>query len=154
MYDLKPKLTLRDLVGYAIVYMFWLLAALLALGAVFLLRAALNALWPAMGWGRWLLRAVDRFGLVLLGLLWLVYVIFCEHHLRSGITEARIRRLRAELKPAPPVQDTYGNRFMAFLRRIDLDLLARRLIFTLSIPLIALAVGYLVYSLSWVIMAR
>ena len=33
-----------------------------------------------------------RFGLIILGLIWLVYVIFCEQHYRSAITAIRLRR--------------------------------------------------------------
>ena len=142
MYDIQPKLTLRDLLGYAIAYMFWLLVALLALGAVFMLRAALNVFWPAMEWNRWLLRAVDRFGLVILGLLWLVYVIFCEHQLRSSITEVRNRRMQAKMQSKVQVEGADGNRFVKALRRLNLDVLARRLLPTLSIPLIALGMGH------------
>jgi hypothetical protein len=154
MYDVQPKLTARDVLGYVIAYVFWLLAALLAMGAIFMLRAALNAFWPAMKWNRWLLRPVDRFGLMFMGLLWLVYVIFCEHHFRSSITEVRNRRMQAHMHSQPQAAGAGGSRVMKALRRLDLDVLARRLLPTLSIPLIALGVGYLVYSLSWVIMAR
>ena len=154
MHDLRPKLTIRDLLGYAIAYMFWLVAALLALGAMFMLRTALNAFWPAMNWNRWVLRPVDRFGLVLLGLLWLVYVIFCEQHYRSSITQVRIRRMDAEIQPTAPAEEVAGNWLMRTLRRLGLDVLARRLVLTLSIPLAALAIGYLFYLLAWVVMAR
>ena len=92
MYDIMPKLTIRDLLRYAIAYMFWLISALIALGAIFMVRAALNAFWPAMHLNRWVLRPLDRFGLVFMGLLWLVYVIFCEQHFRSSITMVRLRR--------------------------------------------------------------
>jgi hypothetical protein len=76
MKDIMPRLTLRDILGYAIAYMFWLVAALIALVAMFMARTALNVLWPALGLNRWVLRSVDRFGLVFMGLVWLVYVIF------------------------------------------------------------------------------
>ena len=154
MHDLRPKLTIRDLLGYAIAYMFWLVAALLALGAMFMLRTALNAFWPAMNWNRWVLRPVDRFGLVLLGLLWLVYVVFCEQHYRSSITKVRIRRMDAEIRSTPQAEEAAGNRVMRTLRRLGLDVLARRLVPTLIIPLAAFAIGYLFYLLAWVVMAR
>lgn len=153
MHDVSPRLTIRDVFRYAVAYFFWLVAALLALGAMFMLRAALNAFWPAIGWNRYLLRPIDRFGLILLGLLWLVYVIFCEQRYRSSITEIRLKRMRAEMGTMPQEEDA-GNKLMNALKRLGLDLLARRLFPTLGIPLIALGLGYLVYSLSWVSMRQ
>lgn len=154
MHDIMPKLTMRDLLRYAIAYMFWLVAALIALVAMFMLRTALNAFWPAMDWNRWLLRPVDRFGLVFLGLLWLVYVIFCEQYYRSSISEVRIRRMNDDMRPTSRAKETSGSKLMRTLKRLGLDVLARRLLATLWIPVIVLALAYLVYLLSWVIMAR
>jgi hypothetical protein len=154
MRDIVPRLTLPDLLRYAIAYMFWLVAALLALAAMFMVRAALNAFWPAMQWNRWVLRPVDRFGLVLMGLLWLVFVIFCEQHYRSSITEIRVRRMDNSLGSTSRIKGARGNGYMRTLRRLGLDILAQRLVRTLSIPLAVLGVAYLVYLLSWVVLAR
>jgi len=153
MHDVRLRLTVRDVFGYTVAYLFWLAAAVLGLGAIFMLREALNAFWPAVGWSKWLLRPLDRFGLVLLGLVWLVYVIFCEQYYRSSITEVRIKRMRAEMGTRPQEEDA-GNKRMGTLKRLGLDILARRLLPTLGIPLIALGLGYLVYSLSWVSMTK
>ena len=155
MYDIMPKLTIRDLLRYAIAYMFWLISALIALGAIFMVRAALNAFWPAMHLNRWVLRPLDRFGLVFMGLLWLVYVIFCEQHFRSSITMVRLRRpgqgMRSSLQAG---EGASGGKLMRTLKRLGLDVLAKRLVPTLLIPLAILGLAYLVYSVSWIIMRR
>jgi hypothetical protein len=100
------------------------------------------------------LRPVDRFGLVFMGLLWLVYVIFCEQHLRTAITAVRLRRLDRTMRVTPRPEQASQSRFMTFLARMGLDVLARRLVPTLLIPLAIMGLGYLVYSISWVIMTR
>jgi hypothetical protein len=152
MDDIHLKLKARDLFGYAIAYAFWLLAALVALAAVFMIRTALNALWPITGWSRWVLRPIDRFGLVFLGLLWLVYVIFCEQHFRSSITAARYRRMNESMRVTPRAETAAPGRFMRTLAKLELDILARRLVLTFAIPLAVLGLAYLAYLLSWRLM--
>jgi hypothetical protein len=154
MYEIVPKLNIRDVLRYAIAYLFWLLAGLLALLVMFTSRAALNALWPAMHLSRWLLRPIDRFGLVFMGLSWLVYVIFCEHYYRSSITKVRLRRTNVGPSVISRPEDAEEGRFIETLTRLGLDVLARRLVPTLGIPLIVLGLAYLVYQLSWVMMSR
>ncbi|MFN2157693.1 MAG: hypothetical protein ACK2UX_20875, partial [Anaerolineae bacterium] len=92
MEQVQPKLTLGDVFGYALAYLGWLLTAAVGMLAIFQTRTMINALWPVLGGSRWVLRAVDRFGLLFLGLIWLVFVIFVEQHFRSAITLARERR--------------------------------------------------------------
>jgi hypothetical protein len=164
MRDVRPSLTLRDILRYGIAYMFWLLAAVSALAAMLMARSALNVLWPTVGLSHWVLRPVDRFGLLFLGILWLVYVIFCEHHYRTSITEVRIRRdLRSTANAAPrPVpqagalsdEDAGGGKLARALADMGLDILARRLVPTLVIPLILLAAVYAIYRLSFVLLVR
>jgi hypothetical protein len=166
MKNILPKLTVRDILGYVIAYLFWLVAALIALAAMFMVRMALNVLWPAVGLNRWVLRAVDRFGLVFMGIVWLVYVIFCEQRFRSSITAARIKRthrpsVNAAMRPiAPRAADASSDevassgKLMSTLARMGLDVLARRLVLSLGVPVIILALAYLVYQFSWLIVAR
>lgn len=72
MQDLQLKLTVRDLFGYGLAYLLWFLTLAAGLLAVLEARNALNVIWPVLGSGMrwtWTLRAVDRFGLVFLGLV-------------------------------------------------------------------------------------
>jgi hypothetical protein len=153
MNDIRPQLRLRDIFAYAIAYTFWLLAAFIALAAVLVARMALNAFWPVTGWSRWLLRPIDRFGLVFLGLVWLVYVIFCEEYYRSSITAVRVRRLNASMRATPRTEMTVPNGFMGVMFRLGLDVLVSRLVLTFAIPLAILGLAYLVYWASWRLMA-
>jgi hypothetical protein len=152
MHDIMLKLNARDVLRYVIAYVFWLLAGLIGLLVLFVARAALNALWPAMGFSRWLLRSFDQFSLVLMGLLWLVYVIFCEDYYRTSITKVRIRRMKAEINATVRAENARESKLTKALARLGLDVLARRLVPTLGIPLILLVLAYLVYRISWIIM--
>jgi hypothetical protein len=158
MEEVKPRLTAGDVFSYALAYMCWLLTAALSMAALFMVRTALNVAWPVMvgteATDRWTLRAVDRFGLVLLGLVWLVYVIFVEQHYRSSITEARTRRYKEQARLTPQTEPTQKNGLIRFLRRLGLDILARRLVLTMGIPLAVLGIAYLVYWVSFVLLAR
>jgi hypothetical protein len=158
MEKVKPKLSAGDVFSYVLAYAFWLLNAALSMLALFMARTALNTAWPVLvgteATDRWLLRAVDRFGLVLMGLLWLVYVIFVEHQYRSSITEARTRRHKEQTRLTPRAEPVPKYRLMRFLRRLGLDILARRLVLTMGIPLAVLGISYLVYQLSFVFLAR
>jgi membrane-bound metal-dependent hydrolase YbcI (DUF457 family) len=147
MEQISPRITLMDLLGYLLAYICWLLAASLSILTALLMRNSLNLLWPLLGGNRWVLRAVDRFGLVFLGLVWLVYVIFAEHYFRTSITDARFRRVktreRLQLRAAEAQLDI-GTRA---LRRLGLDILLQRVVTTVAGPVALLALSFLVEQL-------
>jgi hypothetical protein len=151
---MKPKFTFRDALGYLLGYWFWILGAALSMLALFVIRNTINVLWPALGGSRWVLRAIDRFSLVFLGLVWLVYSIFTEHFLRSAITEVRERRLKARVNPSPNPPPEPKSALMRHLRKVGLDILARRVLYVIGIPVLILAAAYGLYQLGFVIMAR
>ena len=131
---MRPKFTFRDLLGYLLAYWFWVLGAAVAMVALFVIRQMLNVMWPALGGSRWVLRAVDRFTLVFLGLVWLVYSIFMEQFLRMAITEVRERRLKARVNPSPNPPPEPKTALMKHLRQIGLDILARRVMYAIGLP--------------------
>jgi hypothetical protein len=79
----------RFLLG-VLAYGLWLASAALALGAMLLLRQFLlidlpiNVLLP-MGLSQYGQRAIDRFGTVILGLTWLIFVVASESYFRKLI---------------------------------------------------------------------
>jgi hypothetical protein len=157
MEEVGPRLTVGDLFSYVLAYMCWLLTAALSLAALFMVRTALNVAWPALvgtdSTDRWILRAIDRFGLVFMGVVWLIYVIFVEHQYRTSITEARTRRHKEQTRLTPRAELAPKSGPMRYLRRLGLDILARRLIPTTGIPLAVIGVAYLIYQLSFVLLA-
>jgi hypothetical protein len=121
--QVRPRFTFRDFLGYLLAYWFWIMGAAVALLALIMIRQMINVMWPALGeailkwhetWTEmpdglvqigdrtnWTIRAIDRFALVFLGLVWLVYSIFTEQFLRMAITDVRLRRLKARVEPPP-----------------------------------------------------
>jgi hypothetical protein len=154
MEEIDPKLTVRDVLGYLLAYLFWILAAALGMVAILQARSALNAMWPVVSDNRWLIRPIDRFGLLFLGLSWLVYVIFVEQHYRTAITLVRTRRVRARLGMSMRQRSAQGSRVMRMLQRLGLDILARRLVPTLIAPLILLILGLLIARLAFFLIGR
>jgi hypothetical protein len=148
----KPKFTFKDLLSYLLAYWFWILGAAIALVAVFMIRQMLNVMWPAIGGNRWVMRAIDRFALVFLGLVWLVYSILTEQLFRSAITEVRERRLKARVDPSPNPVPEPTSALMRHLRQIGLDLLARRVVYAIGIPTLVLGAAYGLFRLAFVIL--
>jgi hypothetical protein len=148
----RPKFTFRDLLGYLLAYWFWILGAAIAMFALFMIRQMLNVMWPVLGGSRWVLRAIDRFALVFLGLVWLVYSIFMEQFLRMAITEVRERRLKARVDPSPNPPPEPKSALMRHLRKIGLDILARRVVYAIGIPALVLGAAYGLFQLAFVIM--
>ena len=92
--------------------------------------------------------AIDRFGLVFLGLVWLAYVIFVENHYRTGITAVRVRRFRAKVNPTPPadIQPRWAVRLFG---KLGLEILAPRFLATFIPPAVIALVAYLVQELAF-----
>ena len=155
MEQVQPKLTLGDVFGYALAYLGWLLTAAVGMLAIFQTRTMINALWPVLGGSRWVLRAVDRFGLLFLGLIWLVFVIFVEQHFRSAITLARERRHKMQQQPdSRTVAPRPQGRLMRSLYRMGLDILAVRFLPTLMLPLVLFTIAYLLQQLAFVLLGQ
>jgi hypothetical protein len=152
MEEMQPRLTIQDLFGYAIAYAIWVVVAAISMFAVLQLRNALQAMWPVISRNRWLLRPIDRFGLVFLGLVWLVYVIFVEQYYRSSITTVRMRRYRARAGSPRASDSAPQNKVLRALRRVGLDILAQRMLPTLGAPVAAVIIAYgLFYLAFWLL---
>ena len=150
--QVRPKFTFRDLLGYLLAYWFWILGAAVAMLALFVIRNMINVWWPAIGGNRWVMRAIDRFALVFLGLVWLVYSIFSEQFFRTAITDVRERRRKARVDPSPNPPIEPQNKFMQHLKKIGLDILARRVVYAIGIPTLILGTAYGLFQLAFVIL--
>jgi hypothetical protein len=160
--QVRPKFTFRDLLGYVLAYTFWILGAAISMLTLFMVRQLINVGWTALGtiWdvigerAKWTIRPIDRFSLVFLGLLWLVYAIFSEQYFRMAITAARMRRLKARVDPSPNPPPPPQTAWMRHLRKIELDILARRIVPAIGIPILILGVAYGLHELAWLIIGR
>jgi hypothetical protein len=149
MEEMEPKLTAGDIFGYALAYLCWFCTAAIGMLAVFHTRDMINVIWPVLGGNRWVLRAVDRFALLFIGLIWLVYVIFIEQYYRSSITVVRDRRFKARIAPsARPIPPPQG-RMMKMLWKLGLDVLASRFVPTFFFPLLWFVISYLLQQLGF-----
>lgn len=154
MDDITPRLTIGDVIDYLLAYLLWLVIAAVSMVAMLFIRNALNAVWPVISDNRWLLRPIDRFGLVFMGLVWLVFVIFVEQYYRLAITDARYRRLRLRTRAKASDTALPRNPVIKFLRRLGLDILVRRFVPTLVVPLILLGLAYGAQTLAFFLMTR
>jgi hypothetical protein len=134
-------------------YWFWILGAVISMMALFVFQRAINALWPAIGGSPYAMRAVDRFPLVFMGLVWLVNSIFTEHLLRSAITDVRVRRFKARIDPGATLPPEPKSALMRHLRKIGLDILARRVVFAIGVPTLMLGAAYGLQRLAFVLLA-
>jgi hypothetical protein len=152
MEDTQLTLGFRHVVGYALAYLLWLLAITVGLVAVLEARNALNVVWPLLGsgvrWG-WVLRPVDRFGLVFAGIVWLVYMVFCEDWFRRAIIAVRRREQRGIRAPA--LAGGRPNWVVGRLARLGLDVLAARfaraMVPVIAIWLVSLGIKWLAFEL-------
>ena len=67
-----------------LVYVLWFILIVLALWVLIEARAAVNILYIVLTWNRWVLRAVDRWSLLAMGMLWLAGIIFAQAYLENG----------------------------------------------------------------------
>jgi hypothetical protein len=137
---INRRFSLRDMLKYVLGYVCWISTAAVTMLSMLLIRNMLNLVWPLLGGNRWALRAIDRFGLVLMGLGWLVFVLFLENYYRTGVSTGLQRRRRRSAGQLALGSDRAIPRA---LRRWGLDLLALRFVRTLAIPLALAAAAYL-----------
>ena len=143
------RIKIRDLPKYLVAYLCWGFTAVVAMLSILLIRNSINVIWPALGGSRWVLRPIDRFGLVLMGLAWLIFVLYLENYYRTGVSKGLDRRLR------PVTLATFGSDWAVTkgLHRMGLDLLATRFARTLVIPIVLAALSYLAQQVVFLTLA-
>ncbi len=140
---LNPDLTIKDIFRYILAYLLWVLTAVTGMFAMLQFRNLLNIAWPMLGGNRWVLRPVDRFALIGMGLLWLAYNIFLENHYRSAVTYFRVVRYKKKMGYSlPPVPESPQNSIMQWLAKRGMALLIRRFALTFVVPLGLLVLAY------------
>jgi len=70
--------TVRKIWRFGGLYLLWLISAALGVADLFVARTVLRAVAFALGADQWSLPAIEKFGLLALGLLWLALVYVCE----------------------------------------------------------------------------
>ena len=82
------------------VYILWVIVILLALWMLITARGAVNVVYIVLTWNRWVLRAIDRWSLLLLGVFWLVGVIISEDYFRKGAEKGDLYKRFAKVAGA------------------------------------------------------
>ena len=114
MQQRSTRQTTSLVLRYVVCYTLWLVLAALALWLMLQLRGNLIDTVVFFDWGPWVLGALDKFGILLLGVAWLVFVLFAEHYLRQGIEQERLfpRAARVALWVGVPLLLSYGLQFL------------------------------------------
>ena len=129
--------TWRDGLGYALAFLAWAALSTASALALLAVRSMIGPLTLAIGvrdpagqqrfWelgGR--AGTFDRIALVVVGVVWLVYIMIVEEYLRSSIGDARAQRIRAASAGADDNQTDYNQ--------LGLRILARRTLFAAAFP--------------------
>jgi hypothetical protein len=82
---------------YLACYTIWIALSALGLLIVFELRAALVDVTMVLRFNPWLIRGIDRWGIFIFGLVWLLGIIVAEHHLRRGVEKNQLSRRAGRL---------------------------------------------------------
>jgi hypothetical protein len=95
---------------YLACYALWLGFSALGVWLIFAARATLFDLAVRLRFNPWQVRAIDDFGLVTLGLVWLVGILLLEYHLRQGVVQHRlwVRAIRVLIFEAAALGLCYG----------------------------------------------
>ena len=80
----------RTLPLYLAAYALWIGFSALGVWLIFAVRSVLVGLAFVFRLNPWQVLAVDNFGVVTLGLVWLVGILVLEHYLRQGVAKNRL----------------------------------------------------------------
>jgi hypothetical protein len=95
--------TLKHTLLYVLAYLLWLVSSAACVVAVLQLRAAVNALWVALGGNRYSLGLANQVSLLLAGFAAFVYVIFLEGYYREAVGHGASLFRRFAVTMAVPV---------------------------------------------------
>jgi hypothetical protein len=87
----------RTLPLYLACYALWIGSSALGVWLLFALRSLLFDLAVRLRFNPWQVRAVDNFGIVTLGMIWLVGILLAEHYLREGVVKHQLWRCAAHV---------------------------------------------------------
>ncbi len=75
---------------YVLCYLIWVFAAAGAFWLLFMIRNLVVGLAILAHMNPWAVQATDKWGLFVLGLAWLLVIIWMESHLRSNVQRGRL----------------------------------------------------------------
>ena len=78
--------------SYVLCYLFWIVSVGLGLLDMILIRELLGQFSDLLVADIWICVVVDKFALLILGLIWIAFTIVSENHYRKGISEGDLVR--------------------------------------------------------------
>ncbi|MEA3344709.1 MAG: hypothetical protein U9Q78_00435 [Chloroflexota bacterium] len=78
--------------NYVVSYLLWAVSATLGIFDMLKSLEFLSSIFGLLSPNRWVHSALDKFGILTLGLIGLTFVIFCEHYYREGVKEKMLWR--------------------------------------------------------------
>ena len=129
---------LKDFLLYGFAYLLWLVNIVVCMAVVIQFRSTANVLWVALGLSRWTLGLIDQLSILIGGLTAFIYVMFLESYYRTSVTLKASQSTAGN--PAPiQAQTPRPSRIAQWLTRAGVDILLRRFVITIAIPLGVLA---------------
>jgi hypothetical protein len=89
-YEERTRPTWQTALNYVACYVIWIAYGALSFWTILEYRDAVLSLLPVIG--PWVMGAVDKFGLLFFGLAALIWVLYLEHYLRTGVELNRFWR--------------------------------------------------------------
>jgi hypothetical protein len=146
--ELLPEPKFKDRVHYMLAFMLTAICGALGLIAAHQIRVVILLTSTLATFRRRGFRVADYVGWFVLGIAWMAYAMKTEHALRTGVTEARIRRERGRSMP----ERVADHKVQRWLWQHDLDITVRRFLRHILIPLgiflIALLISTILQSLA------
>jgi len=104
----------RTLPLYLAAYALWIGFSALGVWLIFAVRSVLVDLAFVFRFDPWQVRAVDNFGVVTLGVIWLIGILLLEHYLRQGVAKNRLwgRVVRVFVALAALLGLAYGTQLL------------------------------------------
>jgi hypothetical protein len=151
----RPRFPWRDGLAYAVAFLAWAALSAASAAALLAVRSMIGPLTlaieirdPARLQYFWELggRAgtFDRIGLVVVGVVWLVYMLLLEEYLRSSIGDARAQRARAISTGADIPEMGFHGR--------GLDVLGRRTLIAATFPAAVFILYLVLQGVLWLLL--
>jgi hypothetical protein len=83
---------MRRTLTYALCYLLWIVSVAFGLFDLIISRELLLNIFALVGANLWVLSVIDKSGLFILGLAWLVFAIASENYYRKGVGESDLAR--------------------------------------------------------------
>ena len=150
----RSKSAWRDGLGYALAFLAWVALSAASALALLAVRSVIGPLTLAIGIrdpaGQqrfWELGAragtFDRIALVVVGVVWLVYLMIVEEYLRSSISNARSQRIRAA---------SAGGENQTDYNQLGLRTLAHRTLIAAAFPAAVLILYLVLQGVLWLLL--